>query len=141
MNIKKISLLLAIIIGVTLAVSACSLFGGDDDNVPAGELPALDDRFYFVPSEYFVTNISESQALTKVSVALALTSDKVMETLTANEAAIRNVIVKILRSHTEEELRSDNAIEVLEMEMTEQLKETLQMNEFVQLFISDYVIN
>jgi len=138
MNSKKTALFLCIIVICSFALGACSLFGGGDK--APGELPELKKRYYWSPGEYFVTNVKDNpDGLVKVTISVMLSKDK-SENLEQNVAAIRNVILKVLVEKTEEDLRAENVIDSLESEMTEKLGEFLQMDEFIQVYISDFVV-
>lgn len=139
MKIKKISLLLGIIIIATCIFSACALFGGDDP-VRADGLPALDKRIYWSPGGEFVTNVKDNpKMLARTVVSLMFSKDE-SEDLETNSAAIRNIILQILMEKTEEELLADDVITVLQTEMTERLSEFLGMDEFLRVYISDFVM-
>ena len=97
-------------------------------------------QYYYVPGEYFVTNIVDSTALCKTSTSLALSGKDQTAFLETNVAVIRNEIIKVLRSHNEEDLRAPGAIDQLEQEMTAAIQEELQLTDLVQVFISDFVI-
>lgn len=156
-NKKKIVWMLIMVMAMSMFISACSLFGGDEKE--EGSLPELKKRFYYIPGEHFVVNLkvdedakasdSEKETTTKTKktpplckagVSL-LTIDKDMSTdLEQNQPAIRNICLQILREQTESEARADNAIEKLEKEMTKQLKDFLDMEEFYGVYISDFVV-
>lgn len=139
MKIKKISLLLSIVIIAICVLSACSLFGGGDA-VRADGLPALDKRIYWSPGGEFVTNVKDNpKMLVRTVVSLMLSKDESAD-LEANSAAIRNIILQILMEKTEEDLLADDVITVLEEEMNERLSDFLGMNEFLRVYISDFVM-
>lgn len=139
MNIKKISLFLGIIITVMCVFSACALFGGGDP-VRADGLPALDKRIYWSPGGEFVTNVKDNpKMLVRTVVSLMFSKDESAD-LETNSAAIRNIILQILMEKTEEELLADDVITVLETEMTERLSDFLGMDEFLKVYISDFVM-
>lgn len=137
MQRRKIALLLCIVTIAMMALSACSLFGGGSED--EGGLPELKKRYYYVPGDYFVTNVKDSKMLSKTSIALLCSKDK-SDVLGQNQDGIRNAIVKILREKTEADLFADNAIDNLETEMTSSLKTLLDMEEFIQVEISDFIV-
>ena len=104
------------------------------------QMSALEDVYYYVPGDYFVTNVNDSLVLCKTSVSLALSGKEQTAFLDTNVAVIRNSVIKVLISHTEEELRSPSAIDTLEKEMTESLKSALGLEELQKVYISDFVI-
>lgn len=104
------------------------------------EAATLEDMYYYIPGEYFVTNINGSDALCKTSVALALTGDDQTTLLEKNNAVIRNVIIKVLISHAEDDMRGAQVIDMLEGEMTSAVKAALDTEELQNVYISDFVI-
>jgi flagellar basal body-associated protein FliL len=138
MKIRKTAILLCVMVIASVMLGACSLFGGGDDG--DGELPELAKRFYWVPGDYFVTNVKDSESgLSKVSLSLAFTKDYAAD-LDQNVTAVRNIIVKIMLSKTEEELKASNIIDQLEQEIFDALSEFLQIEEFYEVYIIDFVI-
>lgn len=134
---KKISiLLLIVIIGSSLILGGCSLFGGDKDS---GDGPDLSKMTYYVPGDYFVTNVKDSEKLSKTAIGIAMTKDET-DFLTSNNDLIRDTVVKILRSHTEEELMADNSVDMLSEEITAKIKEVLGLDEIYYVYISDFVV-
>lgn len=99
----------------------------------------LSESFYYVPGEYFVTNITGSTALAKTSVSLQLSKDET-EFLDLNQSVVRNAIVKVLISHPEQEMRADNSISMLESEMANAVRSATGLETLEQIFISDFVI-
>lgn len=100
----------------------------------------LEEMYYYTPGEYFVTNIIDSSALCKTSVALALTGEDQTVFLEKHNAMIRNAVIKVLISHTEDEMRTAQAIDMLESEMTSALKQALGLEGLQTVYISDFVI-
>jgi len=122
---KKISiLLLIVVIGGSFILGGCSLFGGSDN----GDGPDLNKMSYYVPGDYFVTNVKDSEKLSKTAIGISMTKDK-SEFLSKNNDLIRDTVLKILRSHTEEELTADDSVNMLSEEITAKLKEVLQLDE------------
>lgn len=139
MNIKKMSLFLCIIISIACVFSACSLFGGDEPQRNDG-LPALDKRIYWSPGGEFVTNAKDNpKILVRTALSLMFSKDQSAD-LETNSAAIRNIILQILMEKTEEQLQADNVITTLETEMQEKLTDFLGMDEFLKVYISDFVM-
>ncbi len=142
MNKKKIG-----IIVVALAVAAVFVVyffvlkpQMDAGKEEAAAVETMPEYYYFVPGDYFVTNVKDSLSLIKLNTALALTGKDQTEFLTTNMAMIRNQIIKVVMGHTEEELRNPEAIGMLESEMTTAVKEALKMEDLQAVIISDYVI-
>lgn len=95
---------------------------------------------YYVPGEYFVTNIKDSTRLLKANIVLELTTDTAQEYLTENNHIIRDVIVFTLREQTEPELRSSVIHDKLCKTIVDELKERLNIDYLQTIYFNDYVI-
>lgn len=137
MKKKTAVLLILVVIVASVFLSSCSLFGGGDDS---GET-TLDDLYYYSPGDYFITNVKDSDSrLCKVSVSIALTGKDQTTFLEENNAVIRDTIVKIMRSYTEEELATPDIIDTLSERMTTTLQEVLGMSDVWYVYINDFVV-
>lgn len=143
---KKILPIILVVVAAIVAFAVYYFFlrPTDDTSQPAvlSRYEELENSVPWVPGEYFVTNISGSSALLKVSVSLELTDEKQNEFLDANVAIVRNAIIRVLIAHPEEELRAASAITMLENEMTNSVREATGLTEDVltTVVISDFVI-
>lgn len=98
---------------------------------------------YFVPGDHFVTNIKDSTRLLKVTIVLELSTinpDETKKYLTEHSHIIRDVIVFMLRSKTEEELRSNDIQNTLRTEIVDRLKTELKLDYIKTIYFNDYVI-
>lgn len=135
-----------IIVAVLVAVAFCVYFFVIKPMMepPADETAQevkIEDMYYYPPGEYFVTNVKDSLALAKTSTSLALTGEDKTAFLETNNALIRNAIIKVMISHTEDELRTPEAIDMLEKEMTEAVRAALQLDDALySVYVSDFVI-
>lgn len=137
--------LVPIIIVVVAVIAAFCVYyfvirPGSEEQPEVEATVTLEDMYYYVPGEYFVTNINDSSMLCKTSVSLALSGDDQTAFLEKNNAVIRNAVIKVLISHTENEMREVQAIDSLESEMTNSLKTALDIEGLEKVYISDFVI-
>ncbi|MFA5675354.1 MAG: flagellar basal body-associated FliL family protein [Christensenellales bacterium] len=98
---------------------------------------------FFVPGDHFVTNIKDSTRLLKVTIVIELSTLNPEETksyLTERSHIIRDVIVFLLRSKTEEELRSNEIQNTLRGEIVDRLKSELKLDYIKTIYFNDYVI-
>lgn len=138
---KMLPILIVLILAV-VAFGAYYFFFRKTDEEPTATLSTyqeLEETVYYSPGDYFVTNITGSQALAKTSVSLALTADE-SEFLGNNNAVVRNSIVKVLISHPEQEMRAANAIDMLENEMAVAIRSATGLECLSRVYISDFVI-
>ena len=105
--------------------------------------PPQPETMFYVPGDYFVTNISDSTRLLKATIVLEIsTTDPtgVTKYLTENNHIIRDKIVFTLRSKTEEELRSQGIEEQLRTEIVNNLKSKMGLDYITTIYFNDYVI-
>ena len=105
--------------------------------------PPAAETIYYVPGDYFVTNIADSTRLLKTTIVLELSTaeaDKVTEYLTENNHILRDIIVFTLRSKTEDELRSNGIEETLRTELVNNLESKMGLDYIVTIYFNDYVI-
>ncbi len=131
---KKI---LIIILAVVIIGGAAYYFlavKGDGEEKPV-ELTA------FVPGEYFVTNVADSNSLFKVTVVLMLNTDKLKELLDKNEYVIRDTIITRLRKLTEEDLKSADIQDKLRSDLKDEINSVLGIDNIVKICFSDFVVS
>ena len=105
--------------------------------------PPAPETVYYVPGDYFVTNISDSTRLLKTTIVLEISTtdpDGVTEYLTENNHIIRDVIVFTLRNKTEDELRSNDIEKTLRSEIVNNLESKMGLDYIVTIYFNDYVI-
>ncbi len=105
--------------------------------------PPEPETMFYVPGDYFVTNIADSTRLLKATIVLEISTtqkDEVTKYLTENNHILRDVIVFTLRSKTEEELRSQGIEDQLRTEIVRNLKEKMGLDYITTIYFNDYVI-
>lgn len=105
--------------------------------------PPAAETVYYVPGDYFVTNIADSTRLLKTTIVLEISTtepDKVTEYLTQNNHIIRDIIVFELRSKTEDELRSNEIEKTLRDEIVTSLESKMGLDYIETIYFNDYVI-
>lgn len=105
--------------------------------------PPAPETFYYVPGDYFVTNIADSTRLLKTTIVLEISApkpDEVTAYLTENNHILRDVIVFTLRSKTEDELRSNDIEKTLRLEIVDNLESKMGLDYIETIYFNDYVI-
>lgn len=136
---KKVILIILVVIVVAVAFIFLNGERSGTGEEGAGQT-AIADVYYYTPGDYFVTNIKNSNSLSKVSVSLALKGKDRTDFLTNNNAVIRACIVDIMRSHTEEELRDPAITGTIAAEIAAAANQSLEISDIVNVYISDFVI-
>ncbi|MGE5495299.1 MAG: flagellar basal body-associated protein FliL [Burkholderiales bacterium] len=98
---------------------------------------------FYMPGDYFVTNIKGSERLVKVTLVLGISTPdlvKAQEQLTEVNHVIRDIIVFSLREKTEDELRADSIKETLNEELVKKLNEGLGIDYITTIYFNDFVI-
>lgn len=107
--------------------------------------PAEPETSFYVPGEFFVTNVKDSTRLLKTTIVLELLIQKSEETtikeyLTENNHVIRDTIVFTLREKTEDELRAIEVDESLRKEIVKRLSERMNLDYINTIYFNDYVL-
>ena len=116
---------------ILISVLVLSLFTGCGEKAKS---------FEYDPGEPFVTDVFKSTRLLKVDITIEVTDEKLVELLTANTAKVRDTIVFILRSKTEEELKGLAPNDGLKTEIIDKLKEKFDTSSISEIYVSDLVI-
>lgn len=100
---------------------------------------------YYMPGDFFVTNVKDSPSLIKTTIVLELyVYEKDLEDvnlyLTENNHIIRDIIVFKLRSMTEEELRSQDVAATLRKELVKSINDRMDIDYITSVYFNDYVI-
>ncbi len=105
--------------------------------------PPEAETVFYVPGDYFVTNIADSTRLLKTTIVIELSTtepDSVVEYLTENNHILRDIIVFTLRSKTEDELRSNDIEKTLRDEIVNNLESKMGLDYINTIYFNDYVI-
>ena len=102
--------------------------------------PAEFTPSYYVPGDYFVTNIKDSHSLLKTTIVLALARSDREELLAEHNHIIRDVIIFALRDKTEEELRSPDIQDKLREEITAKLSKKLDIDYITTIYFNDFIL-
>ncbi len=105
--------------------------------------PPEAETIFYVPGDYFVTNIKDSARLLKTTIVMEIrTTDPsgAKEYLTEHNHILRDNIVFTLRSRTEEDLRSEGIDEQLRAEIVEIISSRMGLDYIETIYFNDYVI-
>ena len=102
--------------------------------------PAEFTPSYYIPGDYFVTNIQDSHSLLKTTIVLALARGDREEFLAEHNHIMRDVIIFVLRDKTEEELRSPDIQDKLREEITAKLSEKLGIDYITTIYFNDFIL-
>ncbi len=129
---KKIIIIIVAVVLVAAAVASYFLFFSNKE-------PEVIEVFY-VPGDFFVTNIKDSKYLLKTTIVLELNQEGMEVYLTEYNHVIRDLIVFTLREKTEEELRSTGIQDELKTEIVAKINQEMGIDYIVDMYFNDYVI-
>ena len=131
---KKIGIIIVVIVLVVAGGAALYFF------VFSGDKEKPEVRFEYSPGEYFTTNVNQSQHLLKATLVLVVNAEGLEEMLTKENARIRDTIIFILRSLTEEDIRAEGTQDALRDRIIEALNDRLGIDNFVEVLFNDFVM-
>lgn len=102
--------------------------------------PAEPATAYYIPGDYFVTNVKGCDRLLKTTVILELTRDDQDEYLAKHTFLIRDAIIFILRNKSEEQLRSTVIQDQLRMEIVAELEKQLAIDFISNILFNDFIL-
>ena len=97
-------------------------------------------RVEYSPGEFFTTNVSGSSRLLKAGIILVVNENGLEEQLTNDNARIRDTIIFILRSLTEDEIKAPGTQDALRARITKALNTKLGIDNFVEVLFNDFVM-
>ena len=130
---KKIAIVIVIVVVIAAAAGLYFFVLGGDREKP-------EVRVEYSPGEFFTTNVSGgSTRLLKAGIILVVNETGLEETLTQDNARIRDTIIFILRDLTEDEIRAQNQDRLRERIIND-LNERLGIDNFVEVLFNDFVM-
>ena len=98
------------------------------------------ERFYFSTGELYC-NIKESKtSIVSISVVVVTDTQEMSDELTKAPAVINDLVNSTVRSHTLEELQSDDGYDTLKQEIFDGIVETYETKHVVEIFFEKFVI-
>ena len=132
---KKI--IIAVVIAVIVVGGAAAVYFF----VLSGENEKPEVRVEYSPGDFFTTNVDGSTRILKATIVLVVDSEKLTEKLEENNARIRDTIIFILRSLTEEEIRAQGTQDRLRERIITALNDRLAIDNFVEVLFNDFVMS
>lgn len=139
---KKIIIIVLVVVIAAAGAAAFFILKGKGDKEP--EAPKV--VAYHTVGEPIITNIksaTSNNSFIKVSVVLGLSDAKAGEEIAASDGAMRDIILKILRTYSKEDLSGENASTVMEelgKKIKKEIVETLEIDYIVEVYFNDFLI-
>jgi len=106
------------------------------NNKKAKEEPTV---FYDLGTD-FITNVKNSNRYLKVTLAMEITNEEAKKEIQAQEVKVKDVIISVLRSKTVEDLTGDDSQENLKRDIKKALVEKLGLEDIINLYINEFVM-
>lgn len=140
MNKKVVIVIVVIILAIAVFFGYNYFVKSPDQAAAASAAPKLEELNTWSTGEPFTTNVKDSKSLCRLSASVAYSGNDQTEFMTTNNALIRSCILEVMRNHTENELMAPEAPQNLSKEMVGVMKEKLETDVIVSVYISDYVV-
>lgn len=96
--------------------------------------------YLYSPGAAFVTNVLNSDCLVKLSIIIEINKEKQEEFLSGQSAIIRDLILNVIREHSEKEIRDPDIQQNLSDTLCKRLNEKYEVDFFVRAYFTDIVI-
>lgn len=127
MSFSKKIIILLVIIALCLASASC----GFTKKV---------EVFAYSPGDYFVTNITDSKSLLKSDLTIEMTGKSQYDELGKNTFKVRDIIINVLRNKTYEELKNPDIQDILKVEISNKINESLGIDTIQNIYFNEFVI-
>lgn len=133
---KKILIIIIAVVVVIGAAAFVLLSGGNEDAVDKQPNIA-----YYVPGEYFVTNVSGSKMLLKTTIALGFDEKTIPDATTLKNlnSAMRDIINRELRTLTEEDIANPDILDTLKQRLLAALQSGMAFDNLLDIKFNDFV--
>ena len=132
---KKILIIVGALIIVVVGVILFFIMQGGQE-----EPEVVINYSEYSPGEFFVTNVKDSKRLLKVAIVLVVNADELQETLKAENSLIRDKIIFILRTLTEEDILSNETVPRLRQQILAELNASFETSGIVEVRFNDFVM-
>lgn len=105
--------------------------GGDEDDDPT---------IYTYTPEFFLSNVKDSKRYVKAEIVIELTREKDVTTLEERTYVLKDAVLGILRSKTQEELSAPEAQTVLAAEITQAIETELEIKSVHKIYFSSLIM-
>lgn len=127
-----------ILVVVIIVIAACAAAYFLFFNKPKEENSEV--LYNYAIEDPFIANVKNSQKLVKVSVILVVNKANMDEYLEENLYVIRDKILIILRSLTDDDISSADIMDRLRVEIPAALNKALGIDDIVSVYFGDFVM-
>lgn len=96
--------------------------------------------YSYTIADAFITNIKDSKRFVKASITIEVGAEETVAELELQEYVVKDTVLKILRTTTEEEITSPDSQEVLSETIKQQLSATLGIDTIKKIYFMELVV-
>lgn len=99
-----------------------------------------DKSFNYDPGDKFVTDLADSRRTINADMVLQMADDGRKAFFEENNHRVRNTIIFVLRSKTEESMKNKDIENVLKNEIVQRLNTEFDCTDFLKVYFNEFVI-
>ena len=96
--------------------------------------------YSYDPGEFFVTNVVDSKALIKTDIIIELSNKDTNKYLTANAPQVRDIIIRVLRSKSYDEIMQADIQDKIEKEVIDALTSQYSLEGIENIYFNEFVV-
>ncbi len=96
--------------------------------------------YIYAPASSFITNVRDSKALVKTTMSIQVTNKKAVEELEEKSTQVNDVINRILRQKSIDEMMSYEIQDILATEICRQIMDDTGINGLDTVYFSEFVV-
>jgi len=136
---KIVIIIVLVVILFVLAAGAVFYFfvwGGQDTEE---KQPQVEVGIVFHTGEVFVTNLKNSDLLLKTNIFISVPNQN-LRLLQENVQLVRDRIIRVLRSFTEEDILNENLQDLVRDRIKNDLQNTLNIDKILDVYFTEFVL-
>lgn len=96
--------------------------------------------YIYDPGDFFVTNVSDSKCLVKADILMELSDKDTNKYLTDNSFKVRDVVVRILRSKSYNDIIRADIQDDIEKEIIDKLSQEYELSGIENVYFNEFVV-
>jgi flagellar basal body-associated protein FliL len=135
------TLIIIVLVAVILVIAAAAsyyffIWRGQDTG---DSEPQVEEGVVFHTGEVFVTNLRNSELLLKTDVFISV-PNRNLSILQDNVQLVRDRIIRVLRSFTEEDILNENLQDMVRDRIKSDLQNTLNIDKILDVYFTEFVL-
>ena len=138
MSKTLIIILLVVVILIVAAGAAIYFFMFRGQDAEESQ-PQIEAGIVFHTGEVFVTNLRNSELLLKTDIFISV-PDRNLRILQDNVQLVRDRIIRVLRSFTEEDILKEDLQDIVGDRIKSDLQNTLNIDKIIDVYFTEFVV-